>query len=259
MVGTSPLAEYFDGWYADMAGSSVQHAIQEKYLGLPPGLLSTSLLTWEGIAEVVSALQLPSGGLLIDLACGRGGYGLEIARRTSTRLIGVDFAEQALVQARRLARQARQTAEFRCADYAATGLQRASADAVLCVDAIQFAEPPGEVFTEIRRLLKPRGRVVLTCWEPVDRNDERVPERLRRLALADGLAAAGFVDVVVRARPEWREAERRMWEAAAALDPGEDPALISFHDEGVRAQDLFDRLDRLLATASAPDATGPTG
>ncbi len=26
-----------------------------------------------------------------------------------------------------------------------------------------------------------------------------------------------------------------MWEEAAALDPGDDPALRSFHDEGVRS------------------------
>jgi hypothetical protein len=31
-----------------------------------------------------------------------------------------------------------------------------------------------------------------------------------------------------------------MWEEAAALDPGDDPALQSFHDEGVRSLQIFD-------------------
>src|SRR5215471_11386455 len=73
------LAEYFDGWYADMTGSPVKDEIQQRHLGLPPYVLSTSLLGWEGIAEAVTALRLPGGATLVDLACGRGGYGLEIA------------------------------------------------------------------------------------------------------------------------------------------------------------------------------------
>ena len=79
-------ATYFDAWYADMVGSVAKDEIQQRQLGLPAHLLSTSLLSWEGIAEVVEALGLSRGDTLLDLACGRGGYGLEIATRTGARL-----------------------------------------------------------------------------------------------------------------------------------------------------------------------------
>jgi hypothetical protein len=42
-----------------------------------------------------------------------------------------------------------------------------------------------------------------------------------------------------------------MWEEAAALDPGQDPALRSFHDEGVRSLPTFDLVRRVIATATA--------
>jgi hypothetical protein len=42
-----------------------------------------------------------------------------------------------------------------------------------------------------------------------------------------------------------------MWEEAAALDPGDDPALQSFHNEGVRSLDTFTLLRRVMATATA--------
>ena len=138
------LAEYFDGWYADMTRSPAMDKIQQRHLGLPPHLLSTSLLGWDGIAE---------------------------------------------------------------------------ADAVLCVDAIQFAQEPDAAYREIQRVLTSAGRAVLTCWEPLDRDDERLPGRLRRVDLGAGLAAAGFGNVEVRDRPGWRACERAMWEEAAALDP----------------------------------------
>jgi hypothetical protein len=60
-----------------MAGSPVPEETEQRHLGLPPDLLSTSLLSWEGIAEVAGALRLSPGDLLLDPACGRGGYGLD--------------------------------------------------------------------------------------------------------------------------------------------------------------------------------------
>src|SRR5262245_53207803 len=93
-------AAYFDQWYADMTASPARDEIVARTLGLPAELLSTSVLTWDGIAEVAEALRLPDNGLLLDMACGRGGYGIEIAVRTGARLIGVDFSAEAVERAR---------------------------------------------------------------------------------------------------------------------------------------------------------------
>ncbi|WP_410628466.1 SAM-dependent methyltransferase [Amycolatopsis sp. cmx-8-4] len=51
-----------------------------------------------------SALDLRAGRVLVDLACGRGGYGLEIARRSGCRVVGIDFSRVAIEHARRRAR-----------------------------------------------------------------------------------------------------------------------------------------------------------
>jgi SAM-dependent methyltransferase len=245
------LADYFDGWYADMTGSPVTDAIHQRYLGLPPHLLSTSLLGWDGIAEAAAALCLAAGRTLVDLACGRGGYGLEVATRTGARLVGVDFSAEAVRQAREQARRLGAAAEFHVGDLAATGLDTGCADAVLCVDAIHFAPQPAAAYREIARILASGGRTVLTCWEPRFWDDERLPKRLRRVNLQAGLAAAGFGDIEVCDRPGWRAAERAMWEEAAALDPGQDPALRAFHDEGVRSLPTFGLVRRVIATATA--------
>lgn len=241
-----------------MAGSPVKDEIEQRHLGLPPHLLSTSLLGWEGIGEVAGALRLSPGDILLDLACGRGGYGLEIAVRTGARLVGVDFSAEAVRQAREVARRLGREGDFRVGDLAATGLGAGSVSAVLCVDAIQFAGQADDAYAEMLRVLAPGGWAVLTCWEPIDRNDARVPGRLRRTDLGAGLAAAGFADVEVRERPGWRARERAMWEEAAAIDPGDDPALQSFHDEDVRSLGTFGLIRRVMASATAPlTSAGP--
>jgi SAM-dependent methyltransferase len=246
------LAEYFDGWYARTAGSAAKDEIQQRHLKLPADLVSNSSLTWDGITEVTAALRLASRGVLLDLACGRGGYGLEIAARTGARLVGIDFSAEAISQAGALARRLGREADFRVGDLAATGLGDGLVNAVLCVDAIQFAPRPELAYGELRRVLAPGGRAVLTCWEALDPGDEAVPARLRKVDTGGGLRASGFAEVQVLDRPGWRDAERSMWEEAAALDPGDDPALRSFRDEALRSFDLFPRIRRVLATATAP-------
>jgi len=174
-----PTAEGFDGWYADMVCSPAKDQIMQRHLGLPPHLLSTGLLSWNGIAEVTGALRLSPESTLLDLACGRGGYGLEIAARTGARLVGVDFSSEAVRQASEHARRLGRRADFHVGDLAATGLDTGSVDAVLCVDAIQFAAPAAAAYSELRRVLASKGRAVLTCWEPSVSGDRRLPERLR--------------------------------------------------------------------------------
>lgn len=252
---TRTLADYFDGWYADMdrdGGGRVKDEIQQRHLGLPPRLLSTSLLTWDGIADVLALLRIGPGDHLVDLACGRGGYGLELASRADARLTGVDFSAEATRQAAALARSWGREASYVTADLTDTGLPSGEADGVLCVDAVQFPGDPAAAYAEMRRLLRPGGRAVLTCWEAIDRDDESVPGRLRAVDLATGLTGAGFTDVVVEERADWRALERSMWEGAADLDPGDDAALRSFHDEGVRSLDGWDRVRRVLGSATAP-------
>jgi SAM-dependent methyltransferase len=245
-------AENFDAWYADMGRSEVRDEIVRRTLGLPPQLLSSSLLPWDGIAVVVDALGLGPDAHLLDLACGRGGYGLEIARRTGARLVGVDFSAEAISQAGQLAQRSGVSAEFRVGELVSTGLDDDSIDAALCVDAVQFAEPPVAALRECLRVLVPGGRLAVTCWEPVDADDDRVPARLRRIALARDLADAGFEQVHVVTRPDWHGAERTLWEAAVDVDASGDPALQSLQNEGARTLASFDARRRVFGTATAP-------
>jgi SAM-dependent methyltransferase len=177
----------------------------------------------------------------------------EVARRAGVRLIGVDFSAVALEQARSISadRLPAGRSDFRVGTLVESGLPTGVADGLMCVDAVQFAEPPLAALVEFRRLLTSAGRLALTCWEAVDAADERVPPRIRAVNLRRDLPEAGFVDVVVHDKPEWREAERAMWEeAVAAVDA--DAAVRSLQVEGRRSLDSFDSLRRVFATATAP-------
>ena len=252
-VTPKPLsAEYFDGWYADKAASSPVREVMNRHLGFPPEFLA-GIVPAEAIPEITAELRLKPGDSLADLACGRGGYGLLIAKATGARLTGVDFSAEAIAQAeQQAARLGVSDARFQVGALTASGLPDESADAVLCTDSIQFPDEPPAAYREIRRVLRPAGRVVLTCWDAVEHDDQRLSARLRAVDLAGGLRQAGFTDIEVGERRAWLDRERAIWEEAVTLDPGDDPALHSFRNEAVSSLGHIDLIRRVLAVATRP-------
>jgi SAM-dependent methyltransferase len=245
-------AAYFDQWYADQAAAPVVAEIMSRHMGFPRDVRA-GMVAAEAIVEMARELRLSPGDTLLDLGCGRGAYGLLVARDAGARVIGVDFSVQAVREAsEQAARLWADEAEFGVGELTDCGLPDASVEAVLCTDAIQFAGDPAAAYAEIRRVLRPGARVVLASWEPVDRGDERLSTRMRAVDLAAGLAGAGFTDIEVRERRSWRDRERALWEEAATIDPGDDPALRSFRDEAIRSMELVDAIRRVMAVATAP-------
>lgn len=248
-----PDTAEFDRWYGVVARSDRWRTFVAAQLGLPAELCATGFLSGEGLTEIQSLLALQPGDTLVDLGCGRAGYGLALVHDVGAQLIGIDFSSVALRGAEAdaadcgLATQA----TFRLGELTATGLPSGSARAVVCVDALQFAESVSDALAECRRILQPGGLLVATTWQ-CEPADDRVPERIRRLHLEQDLLDAGFDDVEVAARPSWSSAERRLWSAALELDPGEDDALDELRDEAAALLPLAGSLQRVLAVGRRP-------
>jgi SAM-dependent methyltransferase len=248
-------AGHFDEWYAGMTDGGARDGLWQRLLGLPSELVSTSLLSMAGLREVAGLLDLRPHHVLLDLACGRGGYGLWLAREAGCRLVGVDFSAVAVEDARRrvsgFGLDGR--AEFRLGELEAIGLPAASVDAVVCVDAVQFAGDRTAAAAEIRRVLRPGGVAVLTTWSGRDRSDEVLPARLRDLDLAAALPAGGLVDVAVLDRSDWLEGERALWSEVLSRDPADDPEIADMQEEAEFSMTtVIPRCRRVLATGRAP-------
>lgn len=244
--------QHFDSWYARLSTSAAREELVQRHLGLPPVRLVTGLVPWDGLGAVESALRLAPYDVLLDLGCGRGGYGLELASRTRARLVGVDFSEEAVRQATANAEAEGAEADFRVGDLASTGLDDAAVDAVVCLDSVQFSRHEDATCLEVRRVLVPGGRVVMTHWEARERGDQQVSPSLRTLDVALALRKIGFTDVEREVCDDWAEVERGLWEEAVALDTGGDANLEGLAEEGRRVLDGFDRVERVMVSATAP-------
>ncbi len=124
-------------------------------------------LTKTDLGNLVRNLQLQEGQSLVDLACGRGGAGLWVARETGTRLTGVDISSRAVEEARERVEAFGLTgrAEFRVGDFARTGLPDASFDGAMSVDALYLVADKTGSIEEVARIVRPGARFVFTTWD----------------------------------------------------------------------------------------------
>ncbi len=241
--GPKLTPEVFDEVFDKAAQSHWIHSIFAE--DLPDEIDPFSFITLSGLEDIVAWLDVSPGSLLVDLACGRGGPGLWLARRTGAELVGVDFSavgiEHAQQRAKNLAHDL--TTRYFVADAASTGLPDGGADGLVCVDAIQLMTHRGDVMREVRRVLKPGARAAFTTWEE--------PDRLADLA---GLfEKVGLETVLVEERSEWLERERTIFERAQLESAAhDDPGLKGLAEEAERVLPVLDRARRVLGIAKRP-------
>ena len=155
----------FDGVFAAIAGSlAYRDAVREAYPETPDWVLPFNAVDFAMLGRIARALHVSRGEKFVDLACGMGGPGLWIAHETGAALTGIDYSPSAIAVAEGIARERHIEERFICADATATGLPGAAFGALVSLDAMQFMAPDSAC-TEIARLVRPGGRIVVTTWE----------------------------------------------------------------------------------------------
>ena len=236
--------ETFDKVFNEVAQSQwIQSVFAEE---LPDDIDPFSFITMSGLEEIVTWLDLSPGALFVDLACGRGGPGLWLARRTGAELVGIDFSPVGIAHTRQRAKtRAHQVStRYFVADAASTGLPGGRADGLVCVDAIQLMAERVEVMREVRRVLKPGARAVFTTWEEPDRLED----------LASLFEEVSLETVFLEERSQWLERERGIFERAwVEATTNDDPAIRSLAEEADRVLPVIDLARRVLGVARRPD------
>jgi ubiquinone/menaquinone biosynthesis C-methylase UbiE len=238
------------------------------------------------------------GERVLELACGPGGVGLAAAGLVAPggQVVLSDVAaEMTAIAAARATARGLDNTSTRVLDIERIEEPDGSYDVVLCREGLMFAAEPARAAAEIRRILRPGGRVALTVWGPRDRNPwlgvvfDAVTAQLGRPvpppgvpgpfslsdadALASLLADAGLVDVEVRELDVplragsfdewWARTAALAGPLAAILSALPDPALLAIRS---RLEDAVDRYRTpaglelpgvtLLATARGPERDG---
>lgn len=128
---------------------------------------------FEPWAEVLLDLAEPaSGERVLDLACGTGIVTRKLAHRlgASGQILAMDINPDMLAVARGLALPPGPAVNWRQGDACAIDAPDHGFDLLLCQQGYQFFPDRPKAASEIRRVIKEGGRVVVAVWEGLDRH-----------------------------------------------------------------------------------------
>jgi ubiquinone/menaquinone biosynthesis C-methylase UbiE len=125
----------------------------------------------EWARELVRAAALRVGESVLDLACGTG----VVARSAASVLgetghvVGMDVNASMLAMARAVPIPPGASISWQHSDAAAIAAPDASFDVLLCQQGLQYFAQRAAALREMRRVLRPGGRLALSVWRPLDR------------------------------------------------------------------------------------------
>jgi ubiquinone/menaquinone biosynthesis C-methylase UbiE len=125
----------------------------------------TALFTTPVAAQLVNFAGIQPGEQVLDVATGTGVVAVTAAR-AGAHVKALDLSPVLLDEARQNAQIAHVNVEFTEGDAEALPYPDASFDVVVSQFGHMFAPRPDVVMSEMRRVLKPGGRVTFATWPP---------------------------------------------------------------------------------------------
>lgn len=117
---------------------------------------------------VFSLIDIKPGELVLDVGCGTGNYTIELVKR-GVDAIGIDSSEEMVAYARIKAKNANIETSFHTSDAMNLPFPDSTFDMVISNGLLCFLKEPEKALMEMRRVLKPGGRLVvgvLNRWSP---------------------------------------------------------------------------------------------
>jgi len=184
--------------------------------------LRTQLFGSSFTAPALLAL-LPREWTVADLGCGTGNAAELLAGRVR-KVIAVDASDVMLRAAKKRLANVRGV-EFRQGPLEHLPLKDASVDAAVCVLVLHHLDEPENATREMRRIVKPGGRVLVVDMFEHDRREYRHQMGHKHLGFSEAraksmLERAGFVRVRVDALPAWPDSKGPSLYAATGEAPG---------------------------------------
>ena len=121
--------------------------------------------------RALAALAPRPGESVLDIGCGGGETALELARLVAPdgHVVGIDVSGAVLAFARRTA-EGCERVRFIQADAQVFPFEPATFDAAFSRFGVTFFADPVTAFINIRRSLKPNGRLAFVCWRALGEN-----------------------------------------------------------------------------------------
>jgi len=170
------------------------------------------------VADILIDRARPlAGERVIDIGCGSGATTIAFAQKVgpSGHVLGVDVSGPMLERARQIAPKDL-SVEFALADATIYPFESASFDLLASRFGVMFFADPVKSFANLRKALRPSGRLAFACWREPRENPWMLTSRFGVMFFAD--PAKSFANMRKALRPSgrlafacWREPRENPW------------------------------------------------
>ena len=125
----------------------------------------TSWVTTAESHEIPKLLQLSSSSSVLEIGCGSGGYAVDLAKRIGCQLVGLDINAEGVRNAKALAEKDKFGARVKfeqCDVSQRLPVEDNAFDAIYSNDVLCHVPRRSQVLSDLRRVLKPRGRLLFS-------------------------------------------------------------------------------------------------
>jgi ubiquinone/menaquinone biosynthesis C-methylase UbiE len=145
---------------------------------------------YSDLAERIAG-EVAGGSRVLEVAPGPGYFCIELARRGSYAITGLDISKTFVKMAREKAAEAGVQVDFQQGSASSMPFPRETFDFLLCRAAFKNFARPVEALREMCRVLKPGGRGVI-----IDMRGDATPEALSKHV--DGMGLTGFNRIMTK-------------------------------------------------------------
>lgn len=149
-------------------GSSILDAVRLTFNAAAPHFEGKPLFFWDVVgSRTVDLAGIGPGMDVLDVCCGAGASALAAAERVGPAgtVLGVDIAERLLARGRARAYAAHLgNARFVVGDMENLQVADESADAVVCVFGLYYAQDRDRALRHLWRAVRPGGMLAVTVW-----------------------------------------------------------------------------------------------
>ncbi|NOX36051.1 MAG: class I SAM-dependent methyltransferase [Calditrichaeota bacterium] len=144
-------------------------------------LVSPEREAWQNVEAFLQVAQVSEREVWLDLGCGPGYFTLPLARRVA-QVLAVDVSpEMRSVCQKRLSEHHIQNVNIYATDGEHLPLEDQCVDGVLMANVYHELDNPQRALAEVRRVLRPRGKLLVIDWHPVETEvgpplDHRIPK-----------------------------------------------------------------------------------
>jgi SAM-dependent methyltransferase len=150
---------HYQRFYQAAYASAAHSRFCERVYG--QDLCQEGMMDMAALGDLLACLDLTPGDHVLDLGCGAGVIAEYISDQTGARVTGIDYAAQAIAEAKSRTASKADRLTFQQGDMNALDLPARSFDAAISIDTLYWVADVADTLSQVLRAMKPGGQLAI--------------------------------------------------------------------------------------------------